>query len=93
MTQYTHKRAQMWKYIQTFAAVLPDSSNSFFHVADVTGTTENPEATNIPIHNPYPNPPDHQPFSKEKANTINLQKKKQKMEYLFTSLDFRKKMP
>lgn len=62
----------------------PESSNSFFHNADGTGTTEKPEATNIPIHNPYPNPPLHQPFSQEKADTLN-QKRKKKKEYLFTS--------
>ena len=47
--------------IPTFVEPAPVSSNSFFHNKDDTGTTENPEATSIPIHNPYPNPPLHQP--------------------------------
>lgn len=41
---------------------LPMSSNFAFQVKDDTGTTENPEATKIPIHSPYPNPPLHQPL-------------------------------
>lgn len=41
---------------------LPASLNLFFHKTDGTGTTEHPKATKIPIHNPYPNPPLHQPF-------------------------------
>ena len=50
---------------QTLLVPFPDSLNSFFHKVDGTGTTENPEATKIPIHNPYPNPPLHHPFTVE----------------------------
>lgn len=50
--------------MQTFVKVPPESPYQFFHVKEGIGTTENPEATNIPIHNPYPNPPLHQPLIK-----------------------------
>jgi hypothetical protein len=49
----------------TFEELLPESSNSFFHDRDGTGTTENPEATKTPIHSPYPNPPLHHPFTRK----------------------------
>lgn len=51
-------------WMQTFVEVPPESPYQFFHVKEGIGTTENPEATNIPIHNPYPNPPLHQPLIK-----------------------------
>jgi len=43
--------------------VVPFSSNFAFQVKDGTGITENPEATKMPIHSPYPNPPLHQPLN------------------------------
>lgn len=50
----------------TFVDMPPVSSNLFFHEIDDTGTTENPKATKIPIHSPYPKPPLHHPFIQEK---------------------------
>lgn len=49
--------------LPTFAVLLPERSNFAFQVKDGTGITEYPEATKIPIHSPYPNPPLHQPFN------------------------------
>lgn len=55
----------------TFPVLFPESSNFAFQVKDGTGTTVNPEATKIPIHNPYPNPPLHQPLNaKDGANIL-----------------------
>lgn len=59
-----------WKWFNVFSKDrrtllerLPESLNSAFHRNDGTGTTEYPEATRIPIHSPYPNPPLHHPLS------------------------------
>lgn len=57
--------------MRTLLEPFPVSLNSFFHKVDGTGMTENPEATKIPIHNPYPNPPLHHPFiAKEKYSAF-----------------------
>jgi len=56
----------------TLEVMLPESSNFAFQVKDGTGITENPEATKMPIHSPYPNPPLHQPLNAKDGGNIIL---------------------